>query len=203
MLHRPAARQSGEQADTIRDLIKGSQQGLPAAQRARYYFASRGAGRHWSREALDYTTMHGLKQATNGTCNPPAIQSAQDAAAAYSRCALHLQLLDIACRNLDEPEVPWQLEAARHVTTATQQALGIAAKLSPRQPTVAGDVRGGIASAADALAVAIRGGFMPTWSARPRRRRGELGQPPPYSRSAAPRRAAPPTGRSSNPKHIP
>jgi len=125
-----------------------------------YYPLCERAWLYWSRDALDFITVRALRQATHGILGPPQIRDARDAAEAHSRCAVHLRLLDIVAGRLEQIEEPWQLEAARHVTSATQKALAVAAKLRPLQAMSALDLGDGVASAADALTAAIRGGLV-------------------------------------------
>jgi len=125
-----------------------------------YYPLCERAWLYWSRDALDFITVRALRQATLGILSPPQIRNARDAAEAHSRCAVHLRLLDIAARRLEHMEEPWQLEAARHVTSATQKTLAVAAKIRPLKTMSALELGDGVASAADALTAAIRGGLV-------------------------------------------
>jgi len=125
-----------------------------------YYALCERAWLHWSREALDFITTQALKQPTHGAYNPPQVRSAEDAAAAQQRCALHLQLLDFASARMNDSDCPWRFEAARHVNAATEKALAIAAKTDSMQMPNALALCDGVAHAADALTAAIRGGFI-------------------------------------------
>jgi hypothetical protein len=131
--------------------------GLRVGEAARFYALCERAWLGWSRLALDKTTFGNRCRATDTTYEPSQVRDAHEAAEAARRCVLHARLLTLADENENES---WRVEAARQVHACTKQALEVGARISPGDLPTADVLQPGTVAAAEALATAVRAGFV-------------------------------------------
>lgn len=128
---------------------------------AAYYALCERAWLVWCRLAFDDAARRGLRQMSTRPFIPRRIRSAEHARRACARLDRHLKLLDLLASRGAGPDWERCMESARHVHGATQRALRFAARADRQDRPDSLDLPRGVASAADALLVAIASGFIP------------------------------------------